>query len=472
MKDLKILLMHAFGRKHFHDYPDLKLGYIAAALEKTLGLKIENIKILCRDLSTMTEDKLKVYLAQNNFDVIGVKAFSGMFEDAENTLRIAKETLPDALRLVGGPHPSSVQHKIFEDIPHADFAFIGETEHVLPEFLKMYFTSQNKDYSTIDNLVWRSNSQVVVNKFTVAENFGDIAHPLWEILSPERTMVNPFNGVSKKSPIAPIMLSRGCNFHCSFCSTHMMNGAKVRYRPIKSVLDEMEYLINNYGIKEFHIVDTNSTSSIKLFEEFCEGIVERKFGIAWSCPHGIRTEHFDEDVALLMRKSGCYSVYVGVESGSPEILKRIRKGTNLKKLKEKVSILDRAGISVFGFFIIGFPGETRAQIQMTVDYALELAILGGSFAIFTPFPGTRIYDELCEAGKITEAVLQNRDTMNYSNTLSELSPGELQNIRKRMFAKLYLRPRTLFYYLRHLATLNILKFLVKSVLRQYFGFWR
>jgi len=465
----KVLLMHALGARAFHNYPDLGLGYLAASLIKR-GVKQDDLRIVCKELARLTPDAFRRLLSEERFDVVGVKTFSGTVNEANATLAIVKQELPDALRVIGGPHPSSVMAKVFEDMPDASFAFRGECEEVFPEFLDACFAGDQQRYAAIDGLMWRDNGEARVNDLPVIKDLDSIGLPCWDLLGPRDTRINPFNGIAMRSPMAPIMMSRGCNFRCTFCATHLLNGYGIRYRSIPRVLDELEMLAGKYGIREFQIVDANAAASRERFAEFCQGLLDRKLDFTWSCPHGIRLEGVDEELVGLMRRSGCYCVYVGVESGSPRILKKVRKGTNLDRLKERIGMVSRAGIKVFGFFMIGFPGETREDVEMTVAYARELDIMGGSFAVYTPFPGTELYDEALATGRLGEGDLVRMDTMNYENKLSELSSEELFKIRRKMFFQLYCRPRTLFYFLSAMKSPYNLYYQLRAVCRQYFGF--
>ena len=139
-------------------------------------------------------------------------------------------------------------------------------------------------------------------------------------------------------------------------------------------------------------------------------------------------------------------------------------------MKERIKIISRNGIKVFGFFMIGFPDETREQIEMTLKYAKDIDIMGGSFSIYNPFPGTKLYDDLISEGRIDVHDIKKLDSLNYENNLSKVSSKELYKIRRNIFYRLYLRPRTLFFFLRLLRSPYNLFFHIKNVLRQYFGF--
>ena len=171
LTDKKILLMHALCRNQFQSYPDIGLGYLASSLIGN-GVKRDSIKILCKNMASWTHKEFREFLREGRFDIVGIKTFSGFSKDTNATLEIIKETLPDALRLIGGPHPSCMLEKIYDDIPDAHFAFRGECEEALPEFLKAYYGRREDYYPAINGLIWREAGQVRVNDLALISDLG------------------------------------------------------------------------------------------------------------------------------------------------------------------------------------------------------------------------------------------------------------------------------------------------------------
>jgi anaerobic magnesium-protoporphyrin IX monomethyl ester cyclase len=183
----------------------------------------------------------------------------------------------------------------------------------------------------------------------------------------------------------------------------------------------------------------------------CRGIIERKLHIAWSCPNGIKANSLDEELAGWMGRSGCHFVFLGIESGSPQIQKLIRKGLNLAHLPEKIAILKRNGINVGGFFMIGFPGETRGDISQTVNLAISLDIDVAAFSVLVPLPGSDIFEQLHPdvASRFTDCVFQNA-----VNHLAEVPPQELHAIAGRTFIRMSLNPSRALFFLKNLNSLH------------------
>jgi len=450
IEDKKILLMLPLESRPFHEYPDIGLGYLAGALIER-GVKKENIRIICKGLSSWDFRKFDLFLEKERPDVVGVKAFSVHAEMANKTLERVRNILPGTLRVLGGSHSSTVLDGVFKTVPTAQYAFRGECENVFGDFLEAYFNGDMKKCLNVKGLIYRGeNDNIVVNDIAIVDDLDRLPMPAWELLKPEETIINPFQSISKRHPIAPIVFSRGCSFQCTFCSVSNINGHMVRCRTPEKVLDEMELLYKEYGIREFHMVDNNAITDKSRFVEFCQGIIDRKLRISWACPHGIRTETIDEELAKLMKKSGCYYVSMGIESGDNDVLRKIKKAASLEKLQEKISVLNKAGIKVYGFFIIGFPGETREQMQRTYEYAKRIDIFLGVFFRFILIPGTEICRELVREGKVKIGQDITAHFSGEPSNYSEISDDDLTRMQWKAFWTLALRPRVIAYYFSHM----------------------
>ncbi|MBN2381892.1 radical SAM protein [bacterium] len=190
---------------------------------------------------------------------------------------------------------------------------------------------------------------------------------------------------------ANILTSRGCQAHCIFCSSPMMWG-HFRARSPENVLDELEHLVLEYGVEEIHFQDNNITADIARADRLFRGMIERNFRLHWTTPNGIALYKMTPALIETMRASGCYSVWIALESGSQTMLNRIKKPLNLGIIKPLVTELKRHDIRVSGFFLIGLPGETRADIMQTIEYARGLELDYATFSIVQPLPGTELYD--------------------------------------------------------------------------------
>ncbi len=163
----------------------------------------------------------------------------------------------------------------------------------------------------------------------------------------------PHGAFFKQYPVAPIITSRGCPFHCTFCGGHIISGRKIRQRSIKNVMSEIELLYRDYGVREIHIEDDNFTFRKDYVLEFCNHMRSKFPNLTWTCPNGVRIDTLDEEMVEAMRSSGCYALSIGIESGSDKILKLMKKSLNIQKIAEKIEMLKKFDIDINAFFIPG-----------------------------------------------------------------------------------------------------------------------
>ena len=229
-----------------------------------------------------------------------------------------------------------------------------------------------------------------------------------------------------------MITSRGCPCKCSFCALGAHWGNCQRKRSARNILDEMEALIRKYGIQEFHFEDDNLTADKKRAIELFNGMIDRKFNIVWHAPSGIAAYTLDAEIVERMAASGCYSITLGIESGSQQVLtKLMHKPVDLKKLPALVQVIRKHKIDVRGFFILGFPGETKEDMKRTIDYARGLELDWAYFSIFSPLPKTEIYRVCLEKGYIKEGDFDPIRSFHRSIVHTpEFTPEDLYQIRE------------------------------------------
>ena len=177
----------------------------------------------------------------------------------------------------------------------------------------------------------------------------------------------------------------------------------------------------------------------------------------------------DKELLGLMKESGCYSMLLGIESGSPRILKHMRKRIKKEEIREKVQLISEAGIQTFGSFIVGYPVETRQDIEATIDFACELPITRAVFNNFLPLPGTEIYQYLLDTGQVqVSEVSRLSDGFSSSGELIYAPPSmttkELHWLQRKAILRFYLRPKTMWQFIAQLRSLQQLWYIIKRTL--------
>jgi len=175
----------------------------------------------------------------------------------------------------------------------------------------------------------------------------------------------------------------------------------VRTRPVESVIAEVRELHERFQIDGFNIIDDNFTFHTDYAKEVCRAILKLGLkNVSFCCPNGIRMEYLDEELVLLMKQAGWKSLFIAPESGSERTLEKMRKRINLGVVKEKLKMIKKADLKVFGFFMIGYPGETVSDIKRTIDFACRNDFDMVVFTCFQPLVGTPVYDKLLATGEI------------------------------------------------------------------------
>lgn len=468
MKRLKILLFRPYSKAD-ELIPPFGLGYLATALRKN-----HNVQILDGIKENMIPENFKEFLRENKFDVIGIQLFTFHINAVKEYIRVIKKVIPETKIILGGPHPSCDPNNIFYYFPDANFAFRGEAEIGLAKLVDLLSENENikeQDLKEIPGLIFRDKeNKTIVNNQIFMEDLDALGYPSWDLLKPDTYPLAPHGAFFKNYPIAPIIITRGCPFNCTFCAGRLVSGRKIRRRSVGSVIQEIKELYHKYGIREIHIEDDNFTFYRDLVMEFCEELKKNNLNISWVCPNGVRLDTLDKELLLKMKGTGLYSLSVGVESGSDRVLAHMQKSLNTEKIKEKVALIRENGLEVIGFFVIGYPTETRNDILDTIKFAKKLDLKRANFTIFKPFPGTPMTDKLIADNELPE-IQENWEKYILADAVyapNGFTTKELKNLRRRAFLSFYLRPKILFKMMREIKNFKHFKIVMKRILRWIF----
>lgn len=457
---MKVLLIRPYADAD-ELIPPFSLGYLATAIRKN-----HEVKILDGIKERLTPAGLEQFLRKNFFDVIGIQVFTFQIITAKNYLDLIKRVLPEAKVILGGPHPSCAPETIFNYFPKADYAFVGEAEIGLSKLLDSLPLPQ------IPGLVWRNNGRTKINPQIFVEDLDSLGMPSWDLIRPDTYPLSPHGGFFKNYPIAPIIITRGCPFSCTYCAGHLVAGKKIRSRSVESVIEEIKILYRDYGIREIHIEDDNFTFNKEFVREFCRQLKQSKLNISWTCPNGVRLDTLTKDLLLEMKNAGLYSLSVGIESGSEKVLKDMKKGLSKEKIREKLDLIKECGLDASGFFIIGYPTETKNDIMETVNFALELKLKRAGFFLFKPFPGTEITNDLVKRGELKE--MSDEDWAKFVLADAVYAPPGfsregIKKLRKQALLRFYLRPKILLKFISEIRNLKHFGLILMRAYKWLFG---
>ncbi len=257
---------------------------------------------------------------------------------------------------------------------------------------------EGKDIELIDGLIFNKNGKATHNKKTFYlsnEQLDRLPFPAWELFPVENYWKLGYaHGPLTEKKYLSILTSRGCGLLCNFCIVPETNEGKWRSRSAKNVVDEMEHWIKTFDVHEFHIQDLNPTTYKGRIAEMSKLILERDIKVSWKFVAGTKIETLDKETLTLAAKAGCSYVSVSPESGSPKVLKLMKKSFVHSFGLEMVQHMHQLGVTSQACFVLGFPGETDEDLAMTEAYCKQLAKAGiDELALFimTPIPGSAAF---------------------------------------------------------------------------------
>jgi anaerobic magnesium-protoporphyrin IX monomethyl ester cyclase len=394
----------------------LGLLYIAAVLEKS-GSSVEVLDAFMTEVSIrkigdtaeigMPYERIAEKIKNVKPDIVGIaNPFTCQVQHAIKVAKIVKEMDPDVLTVVGGPHVSAVPEEFLNEAESVDIGVTGEGEYAMVDIVKM--REGQKKIDKIQGIVYHENGKVVQTPpRPLVENLDELPYPSYHLVDMERYL-NPerIEYRSFKDRAISMITSRGCPFNCSFCSVHLHMGKAFRAHSVDYVVNHIEHVVSKYKVKTIFFEDDNLTFDIKRFEAICDKLIEKDIRFKWETPNGIRADYLTMNLLKKMKRSGCQSVFFGVESGDQHVLDDIiSKSLDLNAVVNVAKMCKEIGLNTAAFYIIGFPGEKKEDMLKTVDFALRLKRkydVGMLLHVATPSCGTRLYYECKKKGYIQE----------------------------------------------------------------------
>ncbi|MEJ2241118.1 MAG: radical SAM protein, partial [Candidatus Bathyarchaeota archaeon] len=351
--------------------------------------------------------KIKEKIQKIEPEIVGIgNPFTSQVDHAIKVADIVKEIDPSILTVVGGPHVTVVPIDFLKEAKNVDVVVIGEGEYTMLDIIK--FFEGNKKLKDIQGIAFRKGNKLVLNSTRPFNtNLDQLPYPAYNLLDMEKYL-NPkkIEYRSFQNRAVSMITSRGCPFNCSFCSVHLHMGKAFRAHSVDYVVNHIEYLVNKYRVKTIYFEDDNLTFDIKRFEAICDKIIAKDIKFQWETPNGVRADYLTLELLKKMKKTGCQSVFVGIESGDQQVLDNIiGKNLRLKNVIKFAKMTKKIGLRTGAFYIIGFPGETKETMTKTVEFALMLKRkydVGMHLLFATPSYGTRLYEKCKQNGYIRD----------------------------------------------------------------------
>jgi radical SAM superfamily enzyme YgiQ (UPF0313 family) len=367
--ELKIALVRP---KFKNIWESLACGYIASYLEKHWKTDPES-EIVFYDGNFEPERQILAECVDADY-----VAFSCTSPQMGQALRLAcniKSENPKVKTVFGGHHPSSLPEQVARS-PWVDKVVVGEGERAMLEILEGKWIGK-------------------VAQSLPIEDLDDLPFPDRTFIEQERTLKLTEKNDGER--IASILSGRGCLFHCIFCTGDRdVFGPKVRKRSVKNVLDEIEQLVSEWRIDMLKFADTEINTSVSWLKDFCHMKEERKITVPWGA--NVHARMMYQDVLYAMKSAGCREIWVGVESGSPHVLRDMRKAITIEMVENVFRWAKAYRIRTRVYFMTGFPTETREDFEATLDFAERLNADVYGMTIACPFPGTALYNAVQHSG--------------------------------------------------------------------------
>jgi radical SAM superfamily enzyme YgiQ (UPF0313 family) len=323
--------------------------------------------------------------------------------------------------VLGGAHPSFLPA---EGLQHADFVVCGEGDEALPELLQAL--EGGGDLGQVGNICYREGDLVRQNPWRPFLDDLD-ALPI-----PNYGLIHGWKG--NGAHCISIATSRGCPFNCSFCSVILLFGRKYRYNSVDRVMEEIR--VNGHAAKHIFCCDDNFTANRQRIKELCERILKDNLKLEWSAQVRVEAAR-DPELMELMSRSGCYVVFVGLESINPATLKAYNKSQDVDSIKECVINFHKFGIKVHGMFVFGSEADHYQIIRDTVTFSRQIDLDSLQYLILTPVPGTPVYEELEKQNRIICRDWSQYDGHHIVFQPRQFTPYELQTETIRAMKKFY-----------------------------------
>lgn len=390
-------------------------------------LKAAGHEVVFRDGFFNSADDMIALMRRDGIRVVGMSAVSYHWQKAVSCMEAIKTAVPNAVVVVGGAHVNAMRALALEDSPAIDIVCYGDGEETMVEIVDRLQRGEH-DLSGIAGTVTRDAGDA--GERSPIRDLDSMPLADRSLVDLEDYRPSPF--YYRQLPFTAIIGSRGCPYKCTFCHTEQLT----RMRSPESLIAEIEHLQAHFGVREVVFYDDTFTLQKSRVMRFCELMLKRGINLSWSA--NARTDTLDPEMLRAMKAAGCWRLLFGIESGNQKTLDAMLKDETLEEIRHGVSMTRAAGIDTYGMFILGYPGESYEDGLKTMEFAAELELDYANFCAITPFPGTRLYDEVKDAPNFKGFEAMSMFDISYVS--EDLTEAQLQDLVEKSAKRFYLRP--------------------------------
>ena len=317
---------------------------------------------------------------------------------AEEILRCLREIAPEIKTVLHGVHPSALPERTLVE-EAVDFVCQGEGFHTLPALIDALKSKADK--FAIPGLWFRRGDKICANpRPLVFNDLNALPMPAWNLLPMKKYRAHNWHclgNIEQRQPYGVVYTSLGCPFKCTFCCINAIFGKPgIRYRHPRNVIAEIDYLVDNFGIRNLKIIDELFGMNEARVGEICDLITSRQYDLnIWAYA---RIDTITPYMLKKMKAAGINWLAYGFESGSRKVLQGVKKSYQAEQLEDAVKMTNAEGIHIIANFMFGLPDDDYRTMQETLCLALEINAEWGNFYTTMAYPGSRLYDEALEKG--------------------------------------------------------------------------
>lgn len=369
-------------------YPPASLMYLASALRDS-GFEPE---IIDANAFALSDPEIESRISKARPDIIGMSLYSDILSHVYSLVNLAAKCAPKAKIVLGGPHATAVPEQTLEQFSNADFVLSGEADHSLPMLCRA--VDQNLELDKIPGLYYRRGNGILSGPGHVFPDVHNIALPAKDLLSQAYDQKKYHSLLVRKRPVDTLFTSRGCPFSCGFCYNFRQ---KYRARTPEDVVQELS-LIRDRGIRDVEICDDTFTVDEGRALEIFRLIKKEKLDVSFRIKS--RVDVFTEKLAAAAGDAGVYLVAFGMESGSQRVLDIMNKKITLEQSVRACRLTRKYGLACHSSWVIGYPGETRENVEETVRFILKNKPTTANLGVLRPYPNTPVYHMAKDAGDL------------------------------------------------------------------------
>jgi len=396
-------------------------------------------------------------IKKDNPDIIGITSSTVTINKTKELIRRCKKENKNMITILGGSHISALPEEVMKECPELDIGCIGEGEMTIKEIVSAI--KNDKPLDDIKGIIYRKNKEITrTPRRGLVKDLDSLPKPAFDLIKDSKQYIHSLTMRSSGATF-PLISSRGCYYNCKFCDQNVFSG-RWRGNSPERVLEMMKDVQKLFNVDFISFEDDNFALNKGRVIRICKLIINNRLNIKWGC--SLYPRNVDEKMLKWMKKAGCWTIYIGIESGSQRMIDYMNKKNTLKEIKDCVKLIKKHNINVYGSFILGLPTETKENIEQTIAFAKEIPLDGVSFFTYAPYPGTEFYKELIKEKRI------NKEWDNYSghNTKpisvnNNISTEYLLKKQKEAYRKFYLRPKYIATHLKRIVD----PYFVKSALR-------